>query len=94
MNRILGNGFHPRKYGTVSQDTRVGKALHDVGKNSSLITAAYANSSWKSMMAARNCLDRFCAVKNMPNIWPVPAATIQAFINWATFEKKNVSSHN
>ncbi len=60
----------------------------DCGPDPTLFIAAYTSSSWKSMMAAVSCFEKFAYEKNFSVKWPIPIVNVQMFINWAFMERK------
>lgn len=82
----------PAKYATRSSDIRVETTVEECGIGSKLVTAAYASSSWNSMMAALKCYEKFAALKAISMSWPLQIENVKHFINWAIFEKELSSS--
>jgi hypothetical protein len=57
------------------------------GPDPTLIVAAYSSSSWKTMMAALSCYEKFASEKRISVDWPFSVTHVQMFINWAVLEK-------
>jgi hypothetical protein len=57
------------------------------GPDPTLIVATYSSSSWKTMMAALSCYEKFASEKRICDVWPFPVTHVQMFINWAVLEK-------
>jgi hypothetical protein len=85
---VLFKGYHPPKYNSKSCDWRVESTAAECCPDPTLFIAAYTSSSWKSMMAAVSCFEKFAFEKNLSVKWPIPVINVQMFINWAIMERK------
>jgi len=70
------------------------KIMYDTNfneKTNSLISAAYANSTWKSFESAWNAFDQFTSSNGIVTKFPTDQKVVNEFINWLFFTK-NLSS--
>jgi hypothetical protein len=70
----------------------VGVTAATCGPDPTLIVAAYSSSSWKTMMAALSCYEKFAHESCIPVEWPISIVHVQKFINWAVLEKEYATS--
>ena len=52
-----------------------------------LVSAAYAEATWKKILSAFNAFRKFCIDSDNNPSFPVSGKTLGHFINWATFDK-------
>jgi len=52
-----------------------------------LVTAAYAEGTWKKILSAFNTFRKFCIESDSNPSFPISEKTLGHFINWATFDK-------
>jgi len=64
------------------------RILGDVSYHSSLVSAAYAESTWKKIDCALNLFNNFCHKKGIVASFPICEETLSRFINWLVFERK------
>jgi hypothetical protein len=85
---VINSEHYQPKYGRFSTDERVEITAASCGPDPTLIVAAYSSSSWKTMMAALSCYEKFASEKRISVVWPFPLTHVQMFINWAVLEKE------
>ena len=52
-----------------------------------LVSAAYAEATWKKILSAFNTFRKFCIESDSNPSFPISEKTLGHFINWATFDK-------
>ena len=64
------------------------RILGDVSYHTSLVSATYAESTWKKIDCALNLYDRFCKIKGIIPNFPICEENMSRFINYLVFERK------
>ena len=64
------------------------RILGGVSYHTSLVSAAYAESTWKKIDCALNLFERFCKIKGIIPCFPISEQTMSRFINYLVFERK------
>ncbi len=83
-NCYLGN----YKYAVCGCDDKIQKLIGIAHPHKNLVTAAYADATWKKNFSAFNTFKKFCCEKNHDSSFPIDECTLGSFIDWATFESK------
>jgi hypothetical protein len=52
-----------------------------------LVSAAYAEATWKKILSAFNAFHKFCSDSDTNPSFPVSEKTLGHFITWARFDK-------
>jgi hypothetical protein len=66
----------------------VKRILGDVSYHTSLVSAAYAESTWKKIDCALNLYDKFCKIKGIIPNFSICEENMSRFINYLVFERK------
>jgi hypothetical protein len=75
------------KYSLRSHDPRIIRILGGSTHHINLVSAAYADSTWKKINCALNLYESFCASQKKITCWPISENVLGDFIDWATFSR-------
>jgi len=79
---------HPAKYSHRVNDLLVYRILGNSNPTSTLVSACYADNTWKKLGSALNSLQLFANQSNLYLTWPVSSDTVNTYIEWAVITKK------
>jgi hypothetical protein len=76
------------KYAVRGCDDKIKQIIGIAHPHKNLVTAAYADATWKKIFSAYNSFLKFCVAKNFNSSFPIDEYTLGSFIDWATFENR------
>ena len=76
------------KYAVRGCDDKIKQIIGIAHPHKNLVTAAYADATWKKIFSAYNSFLKFCVAKNFNSSFPIDEFTLGSFIDWATFENR------